>query len=131
MKLISTKIINIITPITIFPPTTNSPKAEIMELTASGPLCPSLNIDLVVAIFKAKRKSTNINKRVGNVDKSVGRSIKRDIKRINIADVRDKIKKKSSIAFGNGTMIIANIEKMKAISTYSFRKNISLIFIKY
>lgn len=121
--------INMITPITIFPPTTNSPNAEIRELTASGPLCPSLKIDRVVAIFKDKRNNTKIKSKVGKVDKSVGRSIKSDIKRINIAEVRDKIKKKSNTPFGNGTIIIASIENTKAISTYSFLKNISLMFI--
>jgi hypothetical protein len=61
-----------IIPITIFPPTTNSPKAVIIELTSSGPLCPSFKIDLVVAIFKASLKRTRIKSKVGNVDKSVG-----------------------------------------------------------
>jgi hypothetical protein len=118
-----------ITPITIFPPTTNSPNAAIMELTASGPLCPSLNIDLVVAIFKDNLKSTRINSNVGNVDRSVGFWINKDIRSINIADVNDNIRKKSNIAFGNGTIIIANIAKINPISTYSLRNSISLIFI--
>ena len=43
-----------------------------MELTASGPLCPSLKIDRVVAIFKDNLNSARINIIVGNVVKSEG-----------------------------------------------------------
>jgi hypothetical protein len=100
-----------------------------MELTASGPLCPSLSIDLVVAIFRESRNSTKISNNVGNVDRSVGFCINREIYNIKIADVKESIKKKSNIPFGKGTMIIANIEKIKAIRTYSFLKNNPLIFI--
>ncbi len=64
--------IKITTPITIFPPTANSPKAEMIVLTASGPLCPSAKIDLVVAILRASLNITKINKIVGNVVKSAG-----------------------------------------------------------
>lgn len=52
---------------TIFPPTTKSPKAEIIELTASGPLCPSAKIDRVVAILSASRKRARIKIKVGKV----------------------------------------------------------------
>ena len=116
-------------PNTIFPPTTNSPNAVIIELTASGPLCPSLKIDLVVAIFKDNRNNTSINNNVGKVDKSVGFCTNNDINNIKIAEVKETTKKKSSIVFGNGTIIINNIANTKTISTYSFLKNISRKFI--
>ena len=61
-----------IIPITIFPPTTKSPKAAIIEDTASGPLCPSLKIDLVVAIFKESLKRASFKIIVGKVVKSAG-----------------------------------------------------------
>jgi len=121
----------IITPIIILPPTTNSPKAAIMELTASGPLCPSLKIDLVVAIFNESLKSTRIKSSVGKVERSVGRCTNKDIKRIKIPEVKESIRKKSSIPFGKGTTMIANIAKMNATKTYSFLKNRSLTLIYF
>jgi preprotein translocase subunit SecF len=63
------------------------------------------------------------------VERSVGFSINKEINNISNAEVKDTIKKKSSIPFGKGTTIIASIEKMNAINTYSFLKNISLSFI--
>ena len=109
-----------IIPITIFPPTTKLPNADIIEETASGPLCPSPKIDRVVAIFRDNLNNTRINKSVGKVDKSVGFCTNNDINRIKRPEVRDIIKKKSSSSFGNGTIIIASIEKTKPTSTYSF-----------
>jgi len=80
----------------------------------------------VVAIFKDSLNKTKISKSVGNVDNSVGLCIKSEIKSIKSADVKEIIKKKSSIHFGSGMIIIASIEKINATSTYSFLNNTSL-----
>lgn len=119
-----------ITPITIFPPTTKSPKAEIIELTASGPLCPSLRIDLVVAMFKDNLKRANINIIVGNVVKSAGFCIYKEISKISKDNDNEIIKKKSKIPFDKGTIIIINIAANIATTNKSLL-NIFLMFIYY
>jgi hypothetical protein len=111
-----------IIPITILPPTTKSPKAEIISLTSAGPLCPSLKIDLVVAIFKDNLNKANIKISVGKVDKSDGFTIYKDISKINKDNVNDIIKKKSKNIFGKGTMIMAKIDTKSATITKSFEK---------
>jgi hypothetical protein len=120
----------IIIPITIFPPTTKSPKAEIMELTASGPLCPSLKIDLVVAIFKESLNSAKIRIIVGKVVKSAGFCMYKDINRIKRDKDKDIIKKKSSIPFDKGTIIIVRIATNSPTTNKSF-VNIFFRFIYY
>ena len=59
-------------PMTKLPPTTKFPKLEMISLTASGPLWPSLNIIRVVAMFSERRKSVMMRMSVGNVLRSVG-----------------------------------------------------------
>ena len=60
---------------TRFPPTTKSPNALIMWLTAPGCTAswgPFVKIIRVVATFRDKRKSVMTSSRVGKVVKSVG-----------------------------------------------------------
>jgi hypothetical protein len=80
----------------------------------------------VVAILRDNLKRTKISNSVGKVESSVGLWIKSEIKSIKSAEVKEIIRKKSSIHFGNGTIIIASIEKINATSTYSFLNKISL-----
>ena len=101
-----------------------------MELTASGPLCPSLKIDRVVAIFKDNLNSARINIIVGNVVKSEGFWIYKDINKISKDKDKDITKKKSRIAFGSGTIIIARIDTKSATTIKSF-ENKFLNFIYY
>jgi len=119
-----------IIPITIFPPTTNSPKEAIMELTASGPLCPSLRIDLVVAMFRESLNSAKIRIKVGKVVKSEGFWIYKEISKINKDMVKDIIKKKSNANFGKGTIIMVKIATNRATTIKSF-ENTFRMFIYY
>jgi hypothetical protein len=80
-----------------------------ISLTAFGPLCPSDKIILVVAIFKESLKSVTISIRVGKVVRSVGFGTYKDIIKIKTETAREIVRKKSNIALGSGTMIIAKI----------------------
>jgi len=130
IKFIRTRIINTIIPITILPPTTNSPKAEIIELTSSGPLCPSLKIDRVVAIFKDSLKRARISISVGNVVKSAGFCTYKEINKTNNDIEREIIKKKSKNPFDKGTIMIVNIATKNATTKRSLENNFSLRFIQ-
>ena len=99
-----------------------------MELTESGPLCPSLRIDLVVAIFKDSLKRANIKIIVGKVVRSAGFWIYKEINNINKEKDNDKIKKKSSTPLGRGTIIIIKIATKSATTNKSLERN-RFIFI--
>ncbi len=99
-----------------------------MELTESGPLCPSLRIDLVVAIFKDSLKRANIKIIVGKVVRSEGLCIYKEINNINKDRDNDIIKKKSSTPFGRGTMIIISIATKSATTNKSLENSL-FIFI--
>lgn len=98
-----------------------------MELTASGPLCPSLKMDLVVAIFKESLNRARISIIVGKVVKSEGFCIYKEINKISNDRDKDTIKKKSSAAFGRGTIIIVKIATKRATTNKSFDS----IFLKF
>lgn len=91
------------------PPTTNSPKLDIISLTASGPKCPLLKIIRVVAIFKDSLKSVMISTKVGKVLRSVGRGMYIEIKIISTEMDIEIARKKSRTADGNGTIITTKI----------------------
>jgi len=99
-----------------------------MELTASGPLWPSLKIDLVVAIFKESLNRANTSIIVGNVVKSDGLWIYKEISKISKDKDKEIIRKKSNIPFDKGTIIIVKIATKSATTNRSL-ENIFFRFI--
>lgn len=92
------------------------------------PLCPSLNIILVVAIFKESLKSVMMSIKVGNVVKSVGFGIYKEISIIKTETDKEIVKKKSNTELGKGTIIIANIAIMKNTTVRSLAFIIGSIY---
>ena len=63
-------------------------------------------ISLVDETFKESRSISDVNKIVGNAEKSNGRSINRVTVSIKIAKAKDRAKPKSKIKAGTGNIII-------------------------
>jgi hypothetical protein len=87
-----------------------------------------LKIILVVAIFSESLKSVIIKIRVGNVVKSVGLGIYKDIRIIKTESEREMVRKKSSTELGSGTMIIAKIDIISATTVKSLARKIGSIY---
>ena len=79
-----------------------------------------VKIILVVEIFKESLKSVIIKINVGKVVKSVGLGMYKEIKIISTETESEITRKKSSIALGSGTIIIAKIETIKTTTVRSF-----------